>query len=76
MTEQAPTARSAALALWSQDGIGSSYDVLEIWRAEADQVRGRALDCGHFLPEERPDEVASELLAFLGHCGERCARCR
>jgi haloacetate dehalogenase len=54
------------LALWSQDGIGSSYDVLEIWRAEADEVRGRALDCGHFLPEERPDEVASELLAFLG----------
>jgi haloacetate dehalogenase len=55
------------LVLWSRDGIGSSYDVLEIWRAEADKVRGRALDCGHFLPEERPDEVASELLAFLGH---------
>jgi len=54
------------LVLWSQDGIGSSYDVLEIWRAEADEVRGRALDCGHFLPEERPDEVASELLAFVG----------
>jgi haloacetate dehalogenase len=54
------------LVLWSHAGIGSAYHVLEIWRAEADQVRGRALDCGHFLPEERPDEVASELLAFLG----------
>jgi pimeloyl-ACP methyl ester carboxylesterase len=21
--------------------------------------------CGHFLPEERPDEVAGKLLAFL-----------
>jgi pimeloyl-ACP methyl ester carboxylesterase len=21
--------------------------------------------CGHFLPEERPDEVAGQLLAFL-----------
>lgn len=54
------------LVLWSRGGIGSAYDVLEIWRAEADEVRGRALDCGHFLPEERPDEVASELLAFFG----------
>jgi haloacetate dehalogenase len=52
--------------LWSREGIGSSYDVLEIWRAEARDVRGRALDCGHFLPEERPAEVACELLAFLG----------
>jgi len=28
-------------------------------------VHGRALDCGHFLAEERPDETAAELLAFL-----------
>jgi hypothetical protein len=24
-----------------------------------------ALDCGHFLAEERPEETAAELLAFL-----------
>jgi haloacetate dehalogenase len=46
-------------------GIGSFYDVLSIWREQADDVRGRALDCGHFLAEERPDETATELLAFL-----------
>ncbi len=56
--------------LWSRAGIGSSYDVLEIWRAEAGEVHGRPLDCGHFLPEERPEEVASELFAFLGRPGD------
>lgn len=54
------------LVLWSAKGLGSSYDVLSIWRAEADVVTGRALDCGHFLAEERPDETTAELVAFLG----------
>jgi haloacetate dehalogenase len=53
------------LVLWSKQGLGSSYDVLGIWRNEAD-VSGRELDSGHFLAEERPDEVAAELRAFLG----------
>ncbi|HEY5293433.1 MAG TPA: hypothetical protein VIJ43_14085 [Burkholderiales bacterium] len=29
------------------------------------QVRGEALDCGHYLPEERPEEVARQLESFL-----------
>jgi haloacetate dehalogenase len=53
------------LVLWSEHGIGSTYDVLAIWREQAHSVRGRALDCGHFLAEERPDETTAELLAFL-----------
>jgi haloacetate dehalogenase len=51
--------------LWSAEGLGSSYDVLSIWREEADVVTGRAFDCGHFLAEERPDETVAELVAFL-----------
>jgi haloacetate dehalogenase len=54
------------LVLWSDRGIGSSYDPLAIWRGEADEVRGHGLDCGHFLAEERPEEVGRELVAFLG----------
>lgn len=54
------------LVLWSARGIGSSYDVLAIWREQAPAAYGRALACGHFLAEERPDEISSELAAFLG----------
>jgi haloacetate dehalogenase len=31
----------------------------------AREVRDRALDCGHYVPEERPQEVAAELEAFF-----------
>lgn len=53
------------LVLWSGPGLGSAYDVPAIWRGEAADVTGEALDCGHFLAEERPDEVCAKLLAFL-----------
>jgi haloacetate dehalogenase len=57
--------RCPTLVLWSARGIGSDYDVLSIWREKTDMVRGRALDCGHLLAEERPEETTSELMAFL-----------
>ena len=54
------------LVLWGSRGfVHRHYDVLEVWRQYASDVRGRALDCGHFLPEERPLDVADELLAFM-----------
>jgi haloacetate dehalogenase len=55
------------LALWGARGtVGALYDVLATWRDKAVDVRGRALDCGHTLQEELPDEVLAELDAFLG----------
>jgi haloacetate dehalogenase len=56
------------LVLWGGRGrLPELYeDVLEIWRAWADDVGGRALDCGHFLAEEAPEETLSELLFFFG----------
>ena len=45
---------------------GASLDMLTVWRERAWDVRGRALDCGHFLPEELPEETTTQLLAFLG----------
>jgi len=54
------------LALWGGRGtVGALYDVLATWREKAVDVRGRALDCGHTLQEERPDEVLAELHQFL-----------
>jgi haloacetate dehalogenase len=54
------------LALWSRSGpVDTWYDALAIWRAWADDVRGRPIDGGHFLPEEAPDETVAELLTFF-----------
>ena len=54
------------LALWGGRGaLPGWYDVLAVWRDWADDVRGRAIDCGHFLPEEAPDETYAELRKFL-----------
>lgn len=55
------------LALWGTLGaVGRQFDVLAAWQERsATIVEGRAIDCGHFLPEEAPDETASALLAFL-----------
>lgn len=56
------------LALWGDDGIAAEVEgagPLDIWRKWADDVRGRGLSCGHFLPEEAPAETLAELLAFL-----------
>ena len=55
------------LALWAgRGGLPRFYpDVLEVWRPWAPDVRGRAIDARHFLAEDRPEETAAELLAFL-----------
>ena len=54
------------LALWAKHSpVGSMFDCLADWREVARDVRGRELDCGHFLPEERPADVLRELRRFL-----------
>ena len=55
------------LALWGLKGtVGREFDVWQVWRDKsASQVSGKDLYCGHFLPEEAPEETASELLKFL-----------
>jgi haloacetate dehalogenase len=55
------------LALWGrQEFLEEHYDVLDVWRGWAEEVRGRVLDSGHYLPEEAPEETCSELRAFFG----------
>jgi haloacetate dehalogenase len=41
------------------------FDPLAVWRRWATDVAGRSLPCGHFLAEERPDEVLDALQEFL-----------
>lgn len=54
------------LVLWGARGfVGNHYDVLEVWRRYADDVRGEGLDCGHFVPEEAPEQTIDALRDFL-----------
>jgi haloacetate dehalogenase len=54
------------LALWGDKGIATSVDgPLDIWRDWAQQADGQALPCGHFLPEEAPDETLKALQDFF-----------
>jgi len=57
------------LALWGKQGVvEAQFDCLADWREVARNVTGRALDCGHFLPEEKPAEVLRELERFFAKC--------
>ena len=55
------------LALWGARGVvGRLYDPLALWRAQcALEPEGAALEAGHFIPEEQPDETARRLAAFF-----------
>ena len=59
---------SPLLVLWSASGALPAFygDVLAVWHAWADDIRGRGLDASHFLVEDQPDQVAGELLRLLG----------
>jgi haloacetate dehalogenase len=54
-----------ARAVGSPGFLEEQYDVLDVWRRWAEDVRGRVLDCGHYLPEEAPEETYAELRAFF-----------
>ncbi|WP_049569052.1 alpha/beta fold hydrolase [Nonomuraea sp. SBT364] len=55
------------LFLWAaKDDMEDLYgDPLAIWRTWADDVTGYAIDSGHHLAEEAPEQLAAALLAFL-----------
>jgi haloacetate dehalogenase len=60
------------LALWGKHGVVEAlFNCLSDWREVATNVRGRALACGHFIPEEKPRELLVELRRFLGAAGPR-----
>ena len=63
------------LALWGGNMVkrpgwqtGGRLDMLKVWQERAQDVRGRPMDCGHFLAEEAPEETAAEILKFLDGC--------
>ncbi len=54
------------LVLWGAKGaMEKNYDVLSVWRDSASDVQGEALPCGHFVPEEAPEECVRSLINFF-----------
>lgn len=54
------------LALWGAEGVAQRcFDTLAEWHRVASDVRGQALPCGHYIPEEAPDELLAQVLPFL-----------
>ncbi|MBJ7263813.1 MAG: alpha/beta hydrolase [Burkholderiaceae bacterium] len=53
--------------LWGAHGtVGKCFDVLAEWRRVAEQVSGKALDCGHYLAEEQPEQLIAEMRQAFG----------
>lgn len=54
------------LILWGARGIvGKFFDPLETWRDLVTAPSGKAIDCGHFIPEEKPAETLRSLREFF-----------
>ena len=53
------------LALWGDRGGDRRAVMMEVWERWATDLRGAAIPCGHFLPEEAPSETAAALLDFF-----------
>ena len=55
------------LALGGSGGKGRGTQVMENMRELANDVQGGAIEqCGHWVPEEQPEQLAQKLLEFFG----------
>jgi haloacetate dehalogenase len=54
------------LAIWGELGkMHAIFDVLATWKDKADALEGHPLPCGHFIPEEAPEQLLADLRKFL-----------
>lgn len=56
------------LAIWgAKSHTGSVHgDVLRIWKGWGEEVVGGPIDCGHYVPEEAPQETCAWFVRFFG----------
>lgn len=54
------------LVLWAKHGVvNRCFSPLQEWRRVAQRVEGEALDCGHYIAEELPEELLKQVVPFL-----------
>jgi haloacetate dehalogenase len=64
--EAGRTLDAPLLLLWGAEGVvHRCFDPLALWRRIATDVRGEALPCGHYIPEEAPAILLEQVLPFL-----------
>jgi len=52
--------------LWgSKAFVEELYDPIKVWKEWANNVEGHSINCGHFLPEEKPLETYEAIINFL-----------
>ncbi len=56
------------LAIWgARSHTGTVWgDLVPIWEQYAEEVTGGPIDCGHYVPEEAPDETCAWFIRFFG----------
>ena len=53
-------------AIWGEHGVvNRCFSPIADWQRVADDVRGRTLPCGHYIPEEAPEALLVEMLEFF-----------
>ena len=54
------------LVLWGQEGVvNQCFKPLDEWQKVAMNVRGKALPCGHYIPEEAPELLLKHVEDFF-----------
>ena len=54
------------LVLWGKNSlVGKNFKPLSVWEKYIKNLTGKALSGGHYLPEEKPYQVANQILNFL-----------
>ncbi|WP_354685879.1 alpha/beta hydrolase [Cupriavidus necator] len=52
--------------LWGEHGVvARCFEPMALWQEVATDASGRALPCGHYIPEEAPEPLLEEMLGFF-----------
>lgn len=59
--------------LWGKKGaIEKCFDTMRLWQSRATNVVGEALDCGHYMAEEIPEDIVERFRMFFDSHFETC----
>jgi pimeloyl-ACP methyl ester carboxylesterase len=60
-----------ALILWGEkNGNLCKSPAMDIWEPRCTEMEGHGIKCGHYIPEEKPEETLGYLIPFADKCFE------